>query len=286
MRSSSNPAFRNLPRGAAATGQYGPNVGFDQPYGQPQGQGGVPGYGPGQMGAASADRPMTVDDVVIKTGMSLGVALVVGVLTAIWAQSQLVRDSLGRLAPTGPLLGALIGGLVVGLVVSLVIIFKQKPSGPLTLVYSGAEGLFLGALSGLFEVFLPGIALQALIGTAGVFVAMLVVYKTGAVKVTPKLTKWIVGAVAGAAILMLVNLITAIFFGFNPLRDGGPIAIVFSLVVIGIAAFSFLLDFDQADKMIRAGMPSKWAWYAAFGLMTTLVWLYLEILRLLSYLRD
>ncbi|ATY14714.1 hypothetical protein CU254_33090 [Amycolatopsis sp. AA4] len=286
MRSSSNPAFRNLPRGAAATGQYGPNVGFDQPYGQPQGQGGVPGYGPGQTGTASADRPMTVDDVVIKTGMSLGVALVVGVLTAIWAQSQLVRDSLGRLAPSGPLLGALIGGLVVGLVVSLVIIFKHKPSGPLTLVYSGAEGLFLGALSGLFEVFLPGIALQALIGTAGVFVAMLVVYKTGAVKVTPKLTKWIVGAVAGAAILMLVNLITAVFFGFNPLRDGGPIAIVFSLVVIGIAAFSFLLDFDQADQMIRAGMPSKWAWYAAFGLMTTLVWLYLEILRLLSYLRD
>lgn len=286
MRSSSNPAFRNLPRGAAATGQYGPNVGFDQPYGQPQGQGGVPGYGPGQMGTASADRPMTVDDVVIKTGMSLGVALVIGVVTAIWAQSQLVRDSLGRLSPSGPLLGALIGGLVVGLVVSLVIIFKQKPSGPLTLVYSGAEGLFLGALSGLFEVFLPGIALQALIGTAGVFVAMLVVYKTGAVKVTPKLTKWIVGAVAGVAILMLVNLVTAVFFGFNPLRDGSPLAIVFSLVVIGIAAFSFLLDFDQADKMIRAGMPSKWAWYAAFGLMTTLVWLYLEILRLLSYLRD
>ncbi|WP_406638309.1 Bax inhibitor-1/YccA family protein [Amycolatopsis sp. WGS_07] len=286
MRSSSNPAFRNLPRGAAATGQYGPNVGFDQPYGQPQGQGGVPGYGPGQMGTASADRPMTVDDVVIKTGMSLGVALVVGVLTAIWAQTQLVSDALGRLSPSGPLLGALIGGLVVGLVISLVIIFKQKPSGPLTLVYSGAEGLFLGALSGLFEVFLPGIALQALIGTAGVFVAMLVVYKTGAVKVTPKLTKWIVGAVAGVAILMLVNLITAVFFGFNPLRDGSPLAIVFSLVVIGIAAFSFLLDFDQADKMIRAGMPSKWAWYAAFGLMTTLVWLYLEILRLLSYLRD
>ncbi|MGW7534207.1 Bax inhibitor-1/YccA family protein [Amycolatopsis sp. NPDC054798] len=286
MRSSSNPAFRKLPRGAAATGQYGPNVGFDQPYGQPQGQGGVPGYGPGQMGTASADRPMTVDDVVVKTGMSLGVALVVGVLTAIWAQTQLVRDSVGKLSPSGPLLGALIGGLVVGLVVSLVIIFKQKPSGPLTLVYSGAEGLFLGALSGMIELFLPGIALQALIGTAGVFVAMLVVYKTGAVKVTPKLTKWIVGAVAGVAILMLVNLITAVFFGFNPLRDGSPLAIVFSLVVIGIAAFSFLLDFDQADKMIRAGMPSKWAWYAAFGLMTTLVWLYLEILRLLYYLRD
>jgi uncharacterized YccA/Bax inhibitor family protein len=285
VRSSSNPAFRNLPRGSAAGGQYGPNVGFNQPYGAPQG--GVPGYGPGQMSTGAADRPMTVDDVVIKTGLSLGVALVFGVITALWAQTQLVIDSLGRVAGiSGALIGALVGGMIVGLIISLVIIFRRKPSGPLTLAYAAAEGVFLGALSGLFEVLYRGIALQALIGTAGVFIAMLVVYKTGAVKVTPKLTKWIVGAVAGAAILMLVNLVTAVFFGFNPLRDGGPIAIIFSLVVIGIAAFSFLLDFDQADRMIREGMPSKWAWYAAFGLMTTMVWLYLEILRLLSYLRE
>ena len=277
MRSSSNPAFRNLPHGGTQTyGQYGPPVGFNQP------QGGVPGYGPGRVSAGADDRPMTVDDVVVKTGLSLGTALLVGVITAIWAQSQLAET--GRLP--GALLGAMLGGLVVGLVVSLVIIFRQKPSGPLTLVYSAAEGLFLGALSGVFEMIYPGIALQAIIGTAGVFIGMLVVYKTGAVKVTPKLTKWIVGAVFGVAVLMLVNLVSALVFGFNPLRDGGPLAIVFSLVCIGIAAFSFLLDFDQADRMIREGMPSKWAWYAAFGLMTTLVWLYLEILRLLSYLRE
>ncbi|MFD6068592.1 Bax inhibitor-1/YccA family protein [Amycolatopsis lurida] len=277
MRSSSNPAFRNLPRGAA---QYGPNVGFNQP------QGGVPGYGPPQTSAGAGDRPMTVDDVVIKTALSLGTALVTGVLTAIWAISQLPVDAAGRITGiSGGVIGALVGGMLVGLVISLVIIFKQKPSGPLTLAYSAAEGVFLGAISGLFEALYPGIALQAIIGTAGVFVAMLVVYKTGAVKVTPKLTKWIIGAVVGVAILMLVNLITS-FFGFNPLRDGGPIAIIFSLVVIGVAAFSFLLDFDQADRMIREGMPSKWAWFAAFGLMTTLVWLYLEILRLLSYFQN
>ncbi|AGM09520.1 MULTISPECIES: Bax inhibitor-1/YccA family protein [Amycolatopsis] len=277
MRSSSNPAFRNLPRGAA---QYGPNVGFNQP------QGGVPGYGPPQTSAGAGDRPMTVDDVVIKTALSLGTALVTGVLTAIWAISQLPVDAAGRITGiSGGVIGALVGGMIVGLVISLVIIFKQKPSGPLTLAYSAAEGVFLGAISGLFEALYPGIALQAIIGTAGVFVAMLVVYKTGAVKVTPKLTKWIIGAVVGVAILMLVNLITS-FFGFNPLRDGGPIAIIFSLVVIGVAAFSFLLDFDQADRMIREGMPSKWAWFAAFGLMTTLVWLYLEILRLLSYFQN
>ncbi|WP_037306446.1 Bax inhibitor-1/YccA family protein [Amycolatopsis orientalis] len=277
MRSSSNPAFRNLPRGAA---QYGPNVGFNQP------QGGVPGYGPPQTSAGADDRPMTVDDVVIKTALSLGTALVTGVLTAIWAISQVTTSASGKItAIPGAVIGALVGGMIVGLVISLVIIFKQKPSGPLTLAYSAAEGVFLGAISGLFELLYPGIAIQAIIGTAGVFIAMLVVYKTGAVKVTPKLTKWIIGAVVGVAILMLVNLITS-FFGFNPLRDGGPIAIIFSLVVIGVAAFSFLLDFDQADRMIREGMPSKWAWFAAFGLMTTLVWLYLEILRLLSYFQN
>jgi uncharacterized YccA/Bax inhibitor family protein len=277
VRSSSNPAFRNLPKGGTQTyGQYGPPVGFNQP------QGGVPGYGPGQVSSHEGDRPMTVDDVVVKTGISLGVTLLVGIVTAIWAQNQLAET--GRLS--GALIGAMIGGLIVGLVISLVIIFKQKASAPLTLVYSAAEGLFLGALSGVFEVIYPGIALQAIIGTMGVFIGMLVVYKTGAVKVTPKLTKWIVGAVVGVAILMLFNLISALAFGFNPLRDGGPLAIVFSIVCIGIAAFSFLLDFDQADRMIREGVPSKWAWYVAFGLMTTLVWLYLEILRLLSYLRE
>ncbi|KDN18431.1 Bax inhibitor-1/YccA family protein [Amycolatopsis rifamycinica] len=277
MRSSSNPAFRNLPGGGTQTyGQYGPPVGFNQP------QGGVPGYGPGQAASGEGERPMTVDDVVVKTGMSLGVALLVGVITAIWGRTQI--DPSGGIS--GALLGAMLGGLVVGLVISLVIIFRQKPSGPLTLTYSAAEGLFLGALSALFEAFFPGIALQAIIGTAGVFIGMLVVYKTGAVKVTPKLTKWIVGATVGVAVLMLFNLISTLAFGFNPLRGGGTIAIIFSLVCIGIAAFSFLLDFDQADRMIREGMPSKWAWYTAFGLMTTLVWLYLEILRLLSYFRE
>ncbi|WET78565.1 Bax inhibitor-1/YccA family protein [Amycolatopsis sp. QT-25] len=278
MRSSSNPAFRNLPRGAA---EYGPNVGFNQP------QGGVPGYGPPQTSAGAGDRPMTVDDVVIKTALSLGTALVTGVLTAIWAISQIPMSASGKiLGIPGAVIGALVGSMIVGLVISLVIIFKKMPSGPLTLAYSAVEGVFLGAISGLFEALYPGIALQAIVGTAGVFIAMLVVYKTGAVKVTPKLTKWIIGAVVGVAIMMLVNLVTSLFFGFNPLRDGGPIAIIFSLVVIGVAAFSFLLDFDQADRMIREGTPSKWSWYVAFGLMTTLVWLYLEILRLLSYFQS
>lgn len=277
MRSSSNPAFRNLPLGGASRASYGPNVGFNQP------QGGVPGYGAPQAPAGHADRPMTVDDVVTKTGLSLGAALVTGIISAIWAQSQVSAGGSGAM---GPVTGVMIGGMVVGLVLALVIIFKRKASAPLTLGYSAAEGVFLGAISGMFEMLYPGIALQAIVGTAGVFAAMLVVYKTGAIKVTPKLTKWIIGATAGAAVLMLANLVLGMFNVDMGLRSGGPLAIGFSLLVIGIAAFNFLLDFDMADRMIREGMPSKWAWFAAFGLMTTLVWLYLEILRLLSYLQS
>ncbi|PXY21228.1 Bax inhibitor-1/YccA family protein [Prauserella muralis] len=271
MRTSSNPAFRNLPRGASAYGQY---AGFNQP------QGGVPGTGVPQAPAGAADRPMTVDDVVMKTGASLGVTLLVGVVTAIWAQAQVAADSMGAVT------GAMIVGMLVGLVLALIISFKQIASGPMTLAYAAAEGVFLGAITGVFELIYPGIALQAVLGTAAVFVVMLVVYKTGAVKVTPKLRKWIIGALGGALILMLANLVLGLFGVNMGLRDGGTLAIIFSLVVIGIAAFSFLLDFDMADRMIREGVPAKYSWYVAFGLMVTLVWLYLEILRLLSYLQS
>ncbi|HET6501991.1 MAG TPA: Bax inhibitor-1/YccA family protein [Amycolatopsis sp.] len=274
MRSTSNPAFRNLPLGRSGYGQYGPNVGFNQPLG------GGPGYGMPQAPSGAGDRPMTVDDVVIKTGLALGTALVAGVLAAIWAIGQAEARAMGSVV------GVLVVAMLVGLVLSLVMIFRRKPSGPLTLVYSAAEGVFLGALTGLFEMIYPGIALQAILGTAGVFVAMLVVYRTGAVKVTPRLTKWIIGATAGAVILMFLNLALGLFGVDMGLRSGGALAIIFSLVVIGIAAFNFLLDFDMADRMIREGMPAKWAWFAAFGLMTTLVWLYLEVLRLLSYLQN
>ncbi|MFC4002807.1 Bax inhibitor-1/YccA family protein [Prauserella oleivorans] len=271
MRTSSNPAFRNLPRGATA---YGPYAGFNQP------QGGVPGYGAPQAPAGAGDRPMTVDDVVMKTGASLGVTLLVGVITAIWARSQVLAGS------TGAITGAMIAGMLVGLVLALIISFKQMASGPMTLAYSAAEGVFLGAITGVFEMLYPGIALQAVLGTAAVFVTMLVVYKTGAVKVTPKLTKWIIGALGGVLVLMLANLVLGLFGVNMGLRDGGALAIIFSLVCIGIAAFSFLLDFDMADRAIREGVPAKFAWYVAFGLMVTLVWLYLEILRLLSYLQN
>ena len=218
-------------------------------------------------------RFMTLDDVVMRTAACLGVVVAVGAVAWIL--------ELGGLA--------LVGALV-GFVLAIVISIKQSTNPALILSYAAAEGLFLGGISRVFnDAYGGGIVIQAVVGTAGVFGGMLVVYKTGAIRVTPKFTRWLLGALIGVVALSLVNLVASFFTpGGLGLRDASNpvIAIGFSLLCIGIAAFTFLLDFDMIDKGIRGGAPERFAWYAAFGLTVTLVWLYLEILRLLSYLRD
>jgi uncharacterized YccA/Bax inhibitor family protein len=222
--------------------------------------------------AYAPPRPMTIDDVVAKTAVTLGVLAIAG--AAAW-----VLD-VGA--------GVAIAGALVGFVLALIIIFKQSTSPALVLSYAAAEGVFLGAISHVFNESYPGIAIQAVTATAAVFGAMLYVYKSRRIRVTPKFTRWLVGAMIGVFGLMVINLIAALIGGGDGLglRSGGPLAIVFSLVCIGIAAFSFLLDFDLVEKAVQQGAPERFAWYAAFGLTVTLVWLYLEILRLISYLRD
>lgn len=274
MRQSGNPAFRNLPSGIAAGGSY---AGFGDAQAAQ-----MPDY---RSGTATGERPMTIDDVVMKAGASIGVALITGIIAAVWAHSQV-----GPGGSAGAIYGALIVSLLVGFGLSLYIAFKQKASAALTLTYSAVEGVFLGIVTAVLEMTLPksvgSLGLQAVMGTALVFVVMLVVYRTGAVKVTPRLTKWIIGAAAAAMGLMLINLLFSAFGQDLGLRGPGTLGIVIGIVFIGIAAFMLLLDFDMADNMIRAGMPSKWAWYAAFGLMATLVWLYFEMVRLLWALQS
>ena len=225
-------------------------------------------------------RPMTVDDVVTKTGITLGVIIV----------AAAINFALGMLVSPGIAMALTLVGGIGGFITVLVASFGKKwGSAAVTLIYAIFEGLFVGGFSLMFSnVNFQGeggmaIIGQAIVGTIGVFIGMLIVYKTGAVKVTPKFTKILFGLIAGVAVMALVNFLGAIFFDFNPLRDGGPIAIIFSLVCIVLGALSFLTDFDQADRMIRAGAPAKNAWGVALGLAVTLVWLYTEILRLLSY---
>jgi uncharacterized YccA/Bax inhibitor family protein len=270
VRTSSNPAFRNLPQG------QGGYATFDRQGGA---LGGAAAYADAQSAqvdygrAGVGERPLTMDDVVTKTAITAGVALVAGVLTAATGMYWLVLPA-----------------FIVGLVVSLIVIFKQSSNPGLVLTYSAAMGIALGGITGALELSgtqFQGVGFQAVVGTAGVFIGMLVVYKTGAVRVTPKFTKWLMGALIGVTVLMIVNLIVSFFTtGGLGLRDGSPLAYLFSIVCIGVAAFSLLLDFDMADRAVRDGAPARFAWYIAFGLMTTLVWLYIEILRLLSYLRQ
>ncbi|NLD86373.1 MAG: hypothetical protein GX636_10755 [Actinomycetales bacterium] len=283
MRQSSNPVFSSLSsdsaKGATALGGAGRAAFHQGQYGQ-QGFGAQPGYATQQPQFATDDRPMTIDDVVSKTGITLGVIGVIGVI------AYYLSISAGLAMPL-----LLIGGIG-GFITVLVATFGRKmDSAAVTLIYAAFEGLFIGAVSHVFTMDIAGASAgvvigQAVLGTFGVFAGMLFVYKTGAVRVTPKFTRFMTAAIIGVVVLMLGNLVGALLFGFNPLRDGGPMAIVFSLVCIGLAAFSFLLDFDNADRLVRAGAPSKMAWGVALGLAVTLVWLYIEILRLMSYFRD
>ncbi len=262
MRESSNPVFRNLPKSQGGSAGFGGTT-IQNPYAQQA-------YTPPE----APTRSMTIDDVVTKTASTLGVLVVFAALTAFFVDRN-----------PGLALPAMLVGGIVGFVLVLVASFGNKANKPVVLTYAAFEGLFVGAVSWVFESGTVGTVVpQAVIGTIGVFVGMLVVYKTGAIRVTPRLTKMIFAGLIGVVVLVVANLVAGIFVdGGLGLRDGGPLSIVFSLVVIGIAAFSFLLDFDQADKLIRAGAPEKMAWSVALGLTVTLVWLYIEILRLLSY---
>ncbi|NLG54868.1 MAG: hypothetical protein GX542_04340 [Rhodococcus sp.] len=279
MRTTSNPVFRNLPKqegtGYASFGSATAGAAqVTQQFGQPQ----YTQAEPYQTGPAQ--RAMTIDDVVTKTGITLGVLSLTAILSFF-----MVSNNPGLAVPF------VFGGGLIGLGLVLFATFGRKMDNPaIVLAYAVAEGFFLGALSQMFtNVAFGGVggsALigQAVLGTFGVFFGMLVVYKTGAIRVTPRLTRMIIGGIIGVAVLALGNLLIGIFTGSaGMLRDGGPVAIIFSLVCIGLAAFSFLLDFDSADKLIRAQAPEKAAWGVALGLTVTLVWLYVEILRLLSY---
>jgi uncharacterized YccA/Bax inhibitor family protein len=231
------------------------------------------GYGGGG-GAAAPTRYMTLDDVIIRTAAMLGVLLVAGAFA--WG-----------LTPTKAAGGLIAIGALGGLGLGLYMAFTMRANAFTALLYSALEGVLLGAVSRAFEARWPGIVVQALTGTVMVAGGMLVAYRVGAIRVTQRYTKVVLGATLGVVGLMLVNMIAYLFHpGGLGLRDGGAMAIVFSLVCIVIAAMNLAIDFEVIQQGIRRGAPEKFAWYASFGLMVTLIWLYIEILRLLGYLRD
>lgn len=175
------------------------------------------------------------------------------------------------------------GGAIGGLIVVLIATFRPQNSPVLAPIYAGLEGLFVGGISGIYASAFDGIVFQAVTLTMAVFFLMLFFYKTGIIKVTKKLRSGIIMATGAIFVVYMLNFVLS-FFGINLpyLHDGGMIGIGISLLIIGVAAMNLLLDFDNFEKGEQYGAPAYMEWFSAMGLLITLVWLYIEILRLIA----
>lgn len=237
-------------------------------------QTGVPVGAPqGSVYEPITDR-MTIDDVLIRTGMTLAVLIPMAFVG--WVT-----------APAMPML--FVGAMVVGLVLGLVNSFKRQVSPALVLLYAAAEGLFLGGISYAYDVWAQsigyqGLVSQAVMGTLVAFVVMLALYKSRLVKVNGRFQRIMLVAMVSYLVIAMASFVSALFgvgggWGFYGV---GALGILLAVAGVGLAAFSLMLDFESITRGIQAGLPSRESWRMSFGLLVTLIWLYLEILRLLA----
>jgi uncharacterized YccA/Bax inhibitor family protein len=292
-----NPIFNGKNFRGATQAPPVPQAPYGQPYGQqaygrPPVMDGRGGYAQQNMtneqlqqmynqpaaGPADTGR-MTYDDVIVKTAASLGV-LVVGAAVTLFVSMGLA----GML---------MIVGALGGFVLALVNTFKKQPSPALILAYAGLEGLFLGGLTRILDTMYPGVGLQAVIGTLSVFAVTLLLFKSGKVRATPKAMRFFMIAIIGYAVFSLVNMVMMWTgavqepFGLRTSFEimGIPLGVFIGILAIGLAAFSLIMDFTSIEAGVQSGAPQRFSWTAAFGLTVTLVWLYVEIIRLLAILR-
>jgi uncharacterized YccA/Bax inhibitor family protein len=230
----------------------------------------------GPAGTTTA-RPMTLDDVVVKTGIMF--VVLVAAAVAGW-----------NLVSTLPAIVWL--AMLVAFGLAMAVIFKRNASPVLVLLYSAFEGLFLGGLSNWYALYAghgtsdPQIVLQAVVGTFVAFGVMLLLYRSGRLRATPQFTRMMIGAMVSYLVIALASLVAALFgvgggWGFYGVTGLG---LLLCVVGVALAAFSLVLDFDMIERGVAARLPERESWRAAFGLMVTLVWLYLELLRLLAIL--
>ena len=227
---------------------------------------------------AHGSEAMTINGTVNRTGLLL-VLVLVGAMFS-WSRFHGV-DSAPAMLPL--VIGGAIGGLVLGLVTSF-----KKTWAPVTApLYALVEGVFIGALSAIFELRYPGIVMQAVALTFGTMAAMLLAYRSGLIRATEKFKLGIVAATGGIMLLYLANFAMG-FFGHSMgfISGSSGVGIAFSAVVVVIAALNLILDFDLIETGAQSGAPKYMEWYGAFALVVTLVWLYLELLRLLSKLQS
>jgi uncharacterized YccA/Bax inhibitor family protein len=258
---SRNPAFRG--------GSFGEQARAYTPSAQHlQDMYDAPAYVPPQT------RAMTLDDVVVRSFLTL--VTLVAAAAAAWV-----------LVPTSAAMPVLLVSVVLEIGLWALISFGRKANAPLVLAFAAAYGVAVGIISHAYNDLYHGVVLQAVIGTTLAFAATLAVYSLRIVRVTPRFTRFAIAAGFALLAMMVIDLLFSAFgaAGGIGIRDGSPLAYVFSVVAILVGCFFLLLDFDTIERGVQQGAPEKFAWYCAFGLVLSLVWIYLEMLRLLSYLQ-
>jgi uncharacterized YccA/Bax inhibitor family protein len=234
----------------------------------------------GPSGILDSTGHMTLNGTVNKTG----ILLLCTIATAAWTWRMFLQSE-GEASAVG---GLMIVGLIGGFIVAMVTIFKQSWAPVTAPIYALLEGLVLGGISAFTNARYPGIGIQAVSLTFGTLFVLLLAYSSGLIKVTDKMRLGIVAATGGIAVFYLLSMVLGLFHinAFGSVFGSGPIGIIFSLVVVAIAALNLVLDFDMIERGVSFGAPKYMEWYGAFAIMVTLIWLYLEILRLLSKMRS
>ncbi|RZU18965.1 putative YccA/Bax inhibitor family protein [Kribbella rubisoli] len=269
---SSNPVLNRSSAFAPGQGQAYPGA---APYGQPGAYGyGGSGMPPQYQGAPAASRPMTMDDVIVRTAATLGVVTVVAAIA--W---KAIPDT-----AVGP---AFFAGMLAALAIGLVLSFARKVNPVLLMAYAVAEGVFLGIGSKFIANWVgdSGIIVQAVLATMVTAGLTLATYKYFAIKVTPKFTRMVIIGTMGFAGVVVINLLLSLFGVQTGIGGFGAMGLIFAAIGAGLAVFNLILDFDMIEQGVRHGAPQSEAWRAAFGLTVTLVWLYWNILRILAILR-
>lgn len=281
---SNNPAFSRRPEFTRQRSTAPPQPGFGQggqQYGQPaqqyQATGSQPHYGlPSHLqdSRRDSDDVMTIDDVVTRAGMLFGILGVTAAAT--WIATT------GNPSWIFPLW---IGAMLVTLGLGLFIAFSRRIMPPLIMTFAALEGVFVGAISRAFEFRWDGIVGQAVLATMGAFAAMLIAYKIGAIRVTPRFTKILIIATMGYGFFMVFQLISVLLLGGPSVMNMGLLGLGISVIGVCLASLNLVLDFNFIDQGIANRLPRQYSWLAAHGLVVTLVWLYIEMLRLIAILR-
>jgi uncharacterized YccA/Bax inhibitor family protein len=225
-------------------------------------------------GAPADSRPMTLDDVIVKTSITLGVVVLAAALA--WWRT-----------PDNLVTPVFLAGALLAFVLAMVLSFSRRINPALVMVYAAAEGVFLGIGSKFIANWVgdPSIVVQAVLATMVTAGLTLATYKYFNIKVTPRFTRMVIVATMGFAGVLLINFLLSLFGIGTGISGMGPLGLLFAVIGAGLAVFNLILDFDMIEQGVRAGAPQNEAWRAAFGLTVTLVWLYWNLLRILAILR-